>query len=279
MHLATLPCAAKFGPIGALRTSSMPRKSSRDRLITRPFSATRRIRRPAAAVLWSRSLHSLSESVGACVPSPDAAPPTATCRRCRTRTATAARVREDVGRRLARPPEFRQLIAIGRPVVPHVVADEGRQVRANAVPAVALHRVLVATREENRRTIRRRRGGRASGDLSAASARSENPSPTSATRPPRTGGLGSSRRTAALSRPTASPSTHRSRTRRRRKRTWCGSRSRMIAPCSPSRASGRHSTVIAARNPSRCRGRIRSMVFSRHRRTWWSSRSIRRPCR
>ena len=37
--------------------------------------------------------------------------------------------------------------------------------------------------------------------------------------------------------------------------------------------------VIAARSRSRCRGRIKSMVFSRHHRTRWSSRSIRSPCR
>ena len=58
--------------------------------------------------------------------------------------------------------------------------------------------------------------------------------------PPRTGGptghqhpqhvitalarTGRSRRTDAWSQPTASPNTRRSRTRRRRKRTWCGSR-------------------------------------------------------
>ena len=37
--------------------------------------------------------------------------------------------------------------------------------------------------------------------------------------------------------------------------------------------------TIAARSRSRCRGRIRSMAFSRHRRTRWLSRSIRRQCR
>lgn len=153
-------------------------------------------------------------------------------RRPRQRVGAAAheqprqRVREDVGRRLARPPE--QLIAIGRPVVPHVVADEGRLVRANAVPAVALHLVLDATREQNRRMIRRRRGGWASGDLSAASARSENPSPTSGTPRRRTGGLGSSPRTDARCRSTASPNMRQSRTRRQRRKTWCGSPSTRI---------------------------------------------------
>jgi putative SOS response-associated peptidase YedK len=43
-------------------------------------------------------------------------------------------------------------------------------------------------------------------------------SPTSATLRRRTGAAGSSRRADALSRPTASPSTHRSRTQRRRKK-------------------------------------------------------------
>jgi putative SOS response-associated peptidase YedK len=38
-------------------------------------------------------------------------------------------------------------------------------------------------------------------------------------------------------------------------------------------------TVIAARSRSRCQGRIRSIAFSRHRRTRWSSRYTRRPCR
>jgi hypothetical protein len=46
-------------------------------------------------------------------------------------------VREDVGRRLARPPEFHQLIAVGFPVGSHFVADEGRQVRADAVTVKA----------------------------------------------------------------------------------------------------------------------------------------------
>jgi hypothetical protein len=64
-----------------------------------------------------------------------------------------------------------------------------------------------------------------------------------------------------------------------KKRTWCGSRSTRTDRCSPSLASGRRSTVIAARSRSRCRGRIRCTAFSRHRRTRWSSRSIRRPCR
>ena len=52
-------------------------------------------------------------------------------------------------------------------------------------------------------------------------------SPTSAIRHRRTGGAGSSQRTAVWSRPTSLPNMHRSRTRRRRKRTWSGSRSTM----------------------------------------------------
>jgi hypothetical protein len=78
---------------------------------------------------------------------------------------------------------------------------------------------------------------------------------------------------------TASQSTRRSRTRRRRKRILSGSRSTLTGRCSPSPASGRPSIVIAAPTRSRCRGRIRSTAFSRHPRTRWSSRSIRRPCR
>ena len=65
----------------------------------------------------------------------------------------------------------------------------------------------------------------------------------------------------------------------RRKRTSSGSRSTTTAHCTSSPASGRRSTVIAALSRSRYRGRITSTVFSRHRRTRWSSRSIRRPCR
>ena len=60
--------------------------------------------------------------------------------------------------------------------------------------------------------------------------------------------------------------------RRPRKKTSCGSPRMTIARSVRSLASGRRSTATEAR--SRSRRRIRSMVFSRHRRTRWSSRSI-----
>ncbi len=77
--------------------------------------------------------------------------------------------------------------------------------------------------------------------------------------PPRAGGYpvtnirntsrGSALRTAAWSRPTASPSTRRSQTRRPRKRTWFGSRSMKTGHGRPSLVSGPSSRATVAPSP------------------------------
>jgi hypothetical protein len=86
----------------------------------------------ATAAGGVRSLHSLSEIMGrVCLVQMPCRP--------RQRIGTAAhvqpreRVRKNVGLRLARPPEFRQLIAVDFPVGAHPVSDERRQVHADTV--------------------------------------------------------------------------------------------------------------------------------------------------
>jgi len=77
------------------------------------------------------------------------------------------------------------------------------------------------------------------------------PSRTSATLPRRTGGLGWSLRTAALSLQTASPNSRRSRTPRPKRKTSFGSRSMRTDLSSRSLASGRNTGGTVARSLSR----------------------------
>jgi len=53
------------------------------------------------------------------------------------------RVRKNVGLRLARPPERQQLRAVSVPIVPHVVADEGRQSVGNVSAATETRQGLL----------------------------------------------------------------------------------------------------------------------------------------